>query len=228
MSETKTTGMICVPIVENNVDDAIKQMEKSAKIADIVEFRADFIEDIDEEKLEQVIKQRKIPIIVTIKMDGEGGQFKGTEQERLKLLKKAIELKAEYVDIDHDSKSAEELIKNKNKTKIIASFHDFKKTDETAVKALEKIVVLEADVAKIVTYANDITDNVRIFEIIEAAKNAHIEIIGLCMGELGKISRVLSIKLGALLTFASSETGKESAPGQLTVEELKKALEALK
>jgi 3-dehydroquinate dehydratase/shikimate dehydrogenase len=40
------------------------------------------------------------------------------------------------------------------------------------------------------------------------------------MGELGHISRILTRKFGGLLTFASLERGKKSAPGQLTVDEL--------
>ena len=42
------------------------------------------------------------------------------------------------------------------------------------------------------------------------------------MGELGNISRILTSKFGGFLTFASLEKGKESAPGQLTVDELSK------
>jgi len=42
------------------------------------------------------------------------------------------------------------------------------------------------------------------------------------MGELGHISRILTSRFGGFLTFASLEIGKESAPGQLTVDELSK------
>jgi len=70
---------------------------------------------------------------------------------------------------------------------------------------------------KIVTYANDITDNIRIFELLKSAK---VPTISFCMGELGYISRILISKFGGFLTFASLEKGKESAPGQLTISEL--------
>lgn len=45
--------------------------------------------------------------------------------------------------------------------------------------------------------------------------------IGLCMGEKGEISRILSPLLGGYLTFGSLERGKESAPGQITARRLK-------
>ena len=41
------------------------------------------------------------------------------------------------------------------------------------------------------------------------------------MGERGEISRILSPLLGGFLTFGSLETGKESAPGQITAVTLK-------
>lgn len=41
------------------------------------------------------------------------------------------------------------------------------------------------------------------------------------MGEHGVISRLLSPKFGGFLTFGSLAPGKESAPGQLTIADLK-------
>jgi 3-dehydroquinate dehydratase/shikimate dehydrogenase len=46
-------------------------------------------------------------------------------------------------------------------------------------------------------------------------------VIALSMGEAGIITRVLAKKLGALLTFAALDTGRESAPGQPTLGDLR-------
>ena len=45
--------------------------------------------------------------------------------------------------------------------------------------------------------------------------------IGLAMGPIGTISRILSPKFGGFLTFGSISAGKESAPGQTTLSELR-------
>lgn len=45
--------------------------------------------------------------------------------------------------------------------------------------------------------------------------------IALAMGERGLISRLLAPKYGSYLTFGSLGSGKESAPGQPTVEQLR-------
>jgi 3-dehydroquinate dehydratase len=44
------------------------------------------------------------------------------------------------------------------------------------------------------------------------------------MGELGKQSRIDCIAKGSLFTYASLDKNKQSAPGQLTVKEMRKAL----
>ena len=44
--------------------------------------------------------------------------------------------------------------------------------------------------------------------------------IALCMGEKGQPTRVLAAKFGAYLTFGALGGGKESAPGQPTLDHL--------
>jgi 3-dehydroquinate dehydratase type I len=48
------------------------------------------------------------------------------------------------------------------------------------------------------------------------------------MGKEGKISRIISPLVGSYLTYAALTKGKETAPGQITVSELKKAWKNLK
>ena len=74
---------------------------------------------------------------------------------------------------------------------------------------------LPGEILKIVTYARDLNDNLKMFQLLERAKKENKKLIGLCMGDLGEISRILSPLYGGFLTFGSLETGQESAPGQI-------------
>ena len=58
-------------------------------------------------------------------------------------------------------------------------------------------------------------------DLVDSA-SANGDIIGICMGEFGSPTRVLGPLYGGYLTFASLGEGKASAPGQLTVEDLKR------
>ena len=47
------------------------------------------------------------------------------------------------------------------------------------------------------------------------------------MGEHGKVSRLLSPLFGGFFTFASLEQGSETAPGQMSIKEMRSAYELL-
>lgn len=210
--------MICVPITARNTEDTISELSLASKNndVDIIELRLDYISEKEEAEvcLVKSLKNTPKPIIVTNRPKREGGNYSGSEDDRLSLLQKAIELGANYVDIEFDSIKH---ISRRDSSKIIISHHNFKETPHNINKIYADICQCKPDVAKIVTYAKDITDNLRIFELL---KIANIPTISFCMGEFGHISRILTRKFGGLLTFASLTKGKESAPGQLTVDAL--------
>lgn len=210
--------MICIPITARSVEDVISEISLASKRTDVdlIELRLDYVSGMKNAEicLEKSLQSTTKPIIVTNRPKREGGNFKGSEEDRLCLLQKAIELEADYVDVEYDSARH---ITRKDSSKIIISYHNFKETPHNINRIYEDISQYKPDIVKIVTYANDITDNIRIFELL---KEANIPTISFCMGEFGHISRILTRKFGGFLTFASLERGKESAPGQLTVDEL--------
>jgi 3-dehydroquinate dehydratase / shikimate dehydrogenase len=68
--------------------------------------------------------------------------------------------------------------------------------------------------------ANSLYDNVVMMKFLEKYCHAH-SLIGLCMGEQGVISRVLSVRAGSQFTFAAANPGEETGPGQLTARALR-------
>ncbi len=204
--------MICIPIVASNINEAIKDMKKASRIADLVELRLDFIKDINEKNLKRLLSNKTKKVIVT------------DRKKRLNLIEEAIKLKADFIDLDISigRKTIKNIISNKNKTKVIVSFHNFKKTNEKEITNIyKKIKRMNPGIIKIATFANSINNNIILFDLIKRAKKENKKIIALCMGEKGEISRILSPLLGAELTFGSLKKGKESALGQITAETLK-------
>jgi 3-dehydroquinate dehydratase type I len=59
-----------------------------------------------------------------------------------------------------------------------------------------------------------------------AAEN-NFPLIAFCMGAIGKISRLATIKLGGYMTYAAPDEGKETAPGQMPVSVLRDMLSRL-
>jgi shikimate dehydrogenase len=113
-----------------------------------------------------------------------------------------------------------------NRTKVIISYHDFRKTP--SFKTLKDIfhdsMESGASVAKIVTLARSPEDNFTVLSLIPYARNMRKDIIAFCMGEEGRESRVIAPLIGSYLSFASLNEGLASAPGQLTVGEMENVL----
>ncbi len=207
--------MICVPIIANNLDDALHDMAEASTVADIVELRIDYIRGVD---LKRLLEKRTKPVIVTNRPVREGGKFNGSEEERIALLKLALQLQADYVDVEHDSiQHIRRDTVHRVPTKIIVSYHNFRETPRDLTDIYKKLSQSGADIVKIVTHANSITDNVRVYQLLQQSQ---IPMISFCMGELGIISRILYKRFGSYLTFASLQVGKESAPGQISIHEL--------
>ena len=83
-----------------------------------------------------------------------------------------------------------------------------------------------AIVCKIVTTAKKIEDNLTVLNFVSAMPSK-AKLVCFCMGENGKVSRLLSPMFGAFFTFASLEEGSETAAGQMTVQEMRAAYKLL-
>jgi 3-dehydroquinate dehydratase type I len=223
--------MICIPIVAEGTGPAIRMMERALPLADLFEFRIDRMRDPD---LERLLGVRRIPVIVTNRRREEGGGFLGTEEERVARLLTAARLGADYVDIETETAPAlkEELrrVCLRSGTKRISSWHDFSGTPPGALlkKKLAACMADGPDIVKIVTHAGDAADGLRILELIPNARQKGQAIIAFCMGETGRISRIIAPLLGSAISYAPLELEGASAPGQLTAVRMRGILHALR
>ncbi|KAK4266477.1 hypothetical protein QN277_027390 [Acacia crassicarpa] len=220
----KNGTLICVPIMGESIDRMKIDIHKAkASGADLVEIRLDSLKNFSHfEDLNSLIKERPLPAIFTYRPNWEGGKYDGDENKRLDALRLAIELGADYIDVElkvahqfYDSIRGKEL----KKTKVIVSSHNYQCTPsaEDLANLVAEIQATGADIVKFATTALDITDVARIFQI---TAHSQVPIIALAMGDKGLISRVLCAKFGGYLTFGTLEAGLVSAPGQPTIKDL--------
>ena len=199
---------------------AQEQIESALTIADILELRLDLIESAN---LKVLLDSSTLPVIVTNRSKHDGGQFKGSDADRVQSLRDALKSGADYVDIEVSTprEYLQPFLEESDSSKVILSYHDFSHTPEDFNPLYETMCELPGEIVKIVTYARDLSDNLKMFDLLKRAKQEKQKLIGLCMGDLGEISRILSPLYGGFLTFGSLETGQESAPGQIPAKTLK-------
>jgi 3-dehydroquinate dehydratase type I len=204
------------------MDKAVGAIKAANHVADLIELRVDYVKYPD---LAALIENAKKPLIVTNRRSEEGGRFRGNEQERYRVLREAVTSGVQYVDAEMRSNRAllQTLIEDRNGTKIILSFHDFQGTpSQKELRAiLDRMIRLEADVIKIVTFARSLEDNLTMLSLILYARERSRKIVAFCMGEKGEMSRVFSPLMGAAWTYASLSSDRASAPGQLTIGEMR-------
>ncbi|HID47503.1 MAG TPA: type I 3-dehydroquinate dehydratase [Methanothermococcus okinawensis] len=211
--------MICIPIVEGNIRDALVSAERALEVADIVEFRVDYLREIKEE---DIVEMAKYPSIITIRAHWEGGRYRGSYNRRIELYRLAIENSAKYIDIELSERKNIELVNFRDeiggKTKIILSYHNFEETPSytTLLDIVDKELRI-GDIGKFATMVNTKRD---ILKILMAIQEFEGRVIGIGMGEKGKLTRILGTYFGSILTFASMNS-KSSAPGQIDIEDLK-------
>jgi len=223
------TIKICVAVPPQTVTEALDLIEKAEnQHADIIEIRLDSLKKHNQ--LADIAHSSNTHLIATNRSTKCQGKFSGSETERKKILMDAARKGFEYVDIELSIPKLKDITSNLREmgAKPIVSFHDFNVTPSSSRlnKILKKGIASGADVCKIVTTARSIEDNLMVLNFVsKASKNA--KIVCFAMGEFGKPSRLLSPVFGAFFTIASLEKGRKTAQGQLTIQEMRSAYEAL-
>jgi len=203
-----------------SIDRALSAAAQAAEHgADLVELRIDNFTDSPSQVVE-LLERCALPCILTCRLAREGGEYTGSEDDRLHILQTAANSTRPpaYIDVELQSSLADRLSLTHD-TGLILSSHDFDSRPADLTRRVEQMANHQAcRVIKLAWRARSLRDNLEAFEII-AAK--HKPTIALCMGEAGLPSRVLARKFGALLTFASLDDQSATAPGQPTVSQLK-------
>ncbi len=217
--------MICVSILEEDINRALSRAASAAQMADVVEIRLDGLSDPAPEVFLETIST---PLLFTLRPEREGGRYRGPEKDRLAILARALG-RAAYVDLEHDVSTSfwEEFLSRRKGTKLIASCHYFSETPSEAVLR-QKVMDLKntgADLGKLVTYAQAPEDNLRVLSLpLWARRELDFPLIAFTMGPLGRITRLATLFLGGVMTYACLEEESQAAPGQLPVRTLKEML----
>jgi 3-dehydroquinate dehydratase-1 len=214
---------ICLSIAEPNLAKALAAAQRFEEQADVIEIRLDLLE---QPAVQPFVDAIKTPLLFANHPQWEGGSWQGTEEDRIALLVEAIEKGAAYVDIE--LLSPEESLRRivdtaaSAQTKVIVSWHHFDETpaDEALVDIFRRQLKSGADIGKMVTMADDYSDNLRVLSLQLLAAKEQFPLAAFCMGQAGKISRAATLELGGVLTYAAVDQQSCTAPGQLSIDEL--------
>ncbi len=172
----------------------------------------------------------RLPVIATNRPVREMGAFDGREDLRLSMLEKAAKSGADWIDLEHDASMDVIARFRQAGARVLLSWHSPDGTPSRGIlrAKLESMSKAGADVLKIATLAQSGEDNLRVLELIPlAGKEFGIDLIAFCMGPAGKWSRLVSLFLGSPWTYAQFEGLSATAPGQLSVSEIRALIRVL-
>jgi 3-dehydroquinate dehydratase type I len=201
--------MICVSIANSDFThclDLIKQYE-------CIELRLD--------AADFTISQIKALISLSEKAIVTFRPGNADYKTRIQAMSAAILAGAYMIDVELDAPEVyrnelQSLAKSKA-CKLIISHHDYESTPslESLKAILAQCYASGADIAKIACMVNSEGDNARLLSLYTGEGKKVI----LGMGELGRITRIAALYLGAEFSFASPDNGKITAAGQLSFSE---------
>jgi 3-dehydroquinate dehydratase / shikimate dehydrogenase len=216
---------VCLALSGETIDDMLATAESMARDNPFLEFRLDYLKQplAALPKIHRFLETHQyVTAIGTCRRAENGGKFKGSLASQLEVLTKARAAGCQIVDLEIESalKSKRDAIARlRSRAGLIVSFHDFRATrnlDET----LEKMLKVPADFYKVVSTATTLSDNVNMMKFLQTQSDEHA-LIGLCMGEQGIISRVLSVRAGSVFTFGAVSADHKTAPGQISAGDLR-------
>ena len=218
-------GKVCVAITGSTPAEMLERASEAVRENVFLEFRLDYLDKplAALPKLKQFLTEHVlVTAIATCRRASTGGKFKGTIAAELEVLHKASTAGFHLVDLElqtAESIKAAELDKLRARgAALIISYHDFQTTKDLD-GIFERIKPFEPEFIKIVSTAKSLSDNVVMMHFLERAADM-ANLIGICMGEQGLISRVLGIRAGSVFTFAAATAGEETGPGQIAARTL--------
>ncbi|MBP3203291.1 MAG: type I 3-dehydroquinate dehydratase [Bacteroidales bacterium] len=207
--------MICTSIQNKDIQQILDLLPRQ----EMAEIRLDRCA-LEEEEMEQLFGESDVPLIATCRLEEEPGAPQ--------ILERAIRAGAKYVDLEMEAPAAvgrriREACRSYGSV-LIRSYHNFSETPPLPVlqSLVERARSFGGEVVKIVTTATSEADNATIGALYESA--APGTLVAFCMGDKGRPSRLEALKKGAPFTYACLSEEEASAPGQWTVEAMRKAV----
>src|SRR5688572_6343869 len=224
---------LCVVACERDVSDLLRTATSAAPEADMIELRLDCLRGFDSASLDQIlewsIQRESLPVIVTLRAREQGGQNLMQRSDRLSFWHTALQhlMSGKNILVDVEADIVAELADDDYLApvidwgRVICSFHDFDSQSLELNTVYDELAAGPSGIVKIAVQANDITDCLPIFRLLERARGEGREMIAIAMGPAGIATRILGPSRGAFLTYGSVDDETATAPGQLTARELR-------
>jgi 3-dehydroquinate dehydratase/shikimate dehydrogenase len=209
LSEVTKPTQLCVTVTAPTMAELRRRRDEVVG-ADLVELRLDTVTD---PSVPGALEGRRVPVIVTCRPAWEGGQFKGSEEERRRMLQEALAADADYVDLEWQANFTDLLAQTAGR-RVVLSMHDFSGVPGDLTERAQAMRATGAEVIKLSVTTSCLSDCLPLLDLGAQIGRHGAVLIG--MGPCGLATRVLARQFGSAWTYA----GGERQVGQITPAEL--------
>jgi 3-dehydroquinate dehydratase/shikimate dehydrogenase len=204
---------LCETVTGRSMAELLSARDAAVR-GDMVELRLDGVANLD---VARALHGRRVPTVVTCRPLWEGGHFDGTEDERCAILTTALDLGAEFVDVEWRAVDGQltgvpfrDLVR-RGAERVVVSSHDF---DTIPADLDARARAMRATGAGTIKVAVSVARASQTLCLKRLTTDGPAIVIG--MGELGVTSRLLASRFGSRWTYA----GDQVAPGQLPARQM--------
>ena len=215
---------VCIPLCASRGDELEAAIPRAAELGDLIELRLDCLNHAERDdaltNISEWSDRAGRPMILTLRAEEQGGNNQLTYEDRLRFWSSLESIPDECLidlelDLVHDLPTAIDL------KCTICSHHDLLRVSPNLDHIYEQMAATGARILKIAVQAEDATDCLAIFRLLERARRERRELVAIAMGPAGVMTRVLGPSRGSFLTYGSLNDESATALGQLTARELR-------
>ncbi len=232
--------LFCIPLVAANMTSLVDQATVAVEMKpDVIEWRADFFREASAELLREAAGELRslvgdTAIIFTLRAMNEGGVQNLSQLTRRALIEAVLRTRTvDIVDLElsNEPPFLEVLmgLARSCDTRVLLAMHNFAETPDNDVLAghIAAMNGLGADIAKIAVMPQTADDVLRLLQVTTRARREFpdLPLSTMSMGALGSLTRVAGFLYGSDMAFAVGKAA--SAPGQIPIEDARRATELL-
>ena len=220
---------LVVSVTPRNFEDAQQIDANRFSEADLIEWRADFLDKEEILKVAPAIFEKFAgrELLFTLRTKNEGGNIDLSHDEYVDVIKQVAHLyQPDYVDFEYFSHKDkfDEMLEFPN---LVLSYHNFEETPENMMEILSELTSLTPKAVKVSVMAHSEQDVLDLMNYTRGFKtlNPGQEFVTISMGKVGRISRIASDLTGSSWSCASLD--EVTAPGQIPLSSMKKIRDIL-
>ena len=208
-------GKICVSVCAKNSQELFEKIVRAEDIADLIEVRFDCLENENLLDIAKKLAATGKPFLFTYRSAEQGGHQDITTEDRKAFwsqvpANKWADLEPDIIE-DFDGRGFERLI---------CSYHASSNTAANIRQIFALLADTKAGIIKLAVPTDAAVDAIPVWSLLKESNGKAI--VPIAMGEAGKWTRILGPAYGAFMSYASPETGSETAAGQLSADDMVK------